>query len=152
MSIVSGSSAVRGLRGAISWELLPAPEAPVPFAVRLPSAGYGSLAVALIRTPARGETLLVAGTVVGASALALFSRSVALLSRSVGRLAVRASPEMPVRAFGTIEALLVEGIALTTLGTRGASSGCPGFLTTNFRSAAAPPRTSRGVIREVIGG
>ncbi|HEY1745279.1 MAG TPA: hypothetical protein VGG11_00725 [Xanthobacteraceae bacterium] len=152
MSIVSGSSAVRGLRGVMSWEFFVAPDAaPVPFAVRLPRAGYGSLAFAPMRIPGRGTTLLVGGTGVGASALALFSRSVALLSRSVGRLAVRASPEMPVRAPGTIEALLVEGIAATTLGGRGVSSDGPGFLVTSFRSAAAPLRISRGVIREVIG-
>ena len=39
MSIVSGSSAVRGLRGAISWEFFVAPDAaPVLFTGRLPSA------------------------------------------------------------------------------------------------------------------
>jgi hypothetical protein len=101
-----------------------------------------------MRIAARGTILLAAGV----SAFALFSRSVALLSRSVGRLAVRASPEMPVRALGTIEALLVDGIAAIRLGVRGVSSDGPGFLVTNFRSAAIPPRTSRGVIREVIGG
>jgi hypothetical protein len=35
MSTVSGSSAVRGLRGAMSWEFFAAPgEAPIPFAGR----------------------------------------------------------------------------------------------------------------------
>jgi hypothetical protein len=88
--------------------------------------------------------LLATGTVAGVSALAL-------LSRSVERLLVRASPEMLVRAFGTIEALLVDGIAATTLGVRGVSSDCPGFLA-NLRSAGALLRTSFGVTREVAGG
>jgi hypothetical protein len=56
-----------------------------------------------------------------------------------------------MRAFGTIEALLVEGIAATTLGVRGVSSDCPDFLA-NLRSAVALPRTSFGVTREVAGG
>jgi hypothetical protein len=58
---------------------------------------------------------------------------------------------MLVRAFGTIEALLVEGIAATTLGVRGVSSACPDFLA-NLRSGVALPRTSFGVTREVAGG
>ena len=132
MSIVSGSSAVRGLRGAMSWEFFVAPEAaPVPFAVRLTGAGSGKAVLVLKRTPPRGTGLAAGGTVVGVSALALFSRSVALLSRSVGRLLVRASLEMPVRAFGTIEALLVDGIAATTLGVRGVSSDGTDFFVAN---------------------
>ena len=132
MSIVSGSSAVRGLRGAMSWEFLAAPEAaPVSFVVRLTGAGSGNAVLVLKRTPPRGTGLFAAGTAVDDSALALFSRSVALLSRSVGRRLVRASLEMPVRAFGTIEALLVDGIAATTLGVRGGSSGCSDFLVAN---------------------
>jgi hypothetical protein len=58
---------------------------------------------------------------------------------------------MLVRAFGTIEALLVEGIAATTLGVRGVSSDCPDFLA-SLRSAVALLRTSFGVTREVAGG
>jgi hypothetical protein len=84
------------------------------------------------------------GTVAGVSALVL-------LSRSVERLLVRASPEMLVRAFGTIEALLVEGIAAATLGVRGVASGCPDFLA-NLRSSVALLRTSLGVARELAGG
>ena len=85
------------------------------------------------------------GTVAGVSALAL-------LSRSVERLLVRASPEMLVRAFGTIEALLVEGIAATTLGVRGVSPDCPVFCVVNLRSPVTLARTSFGVTREVAGG
>ena len=146
MSTVSGSSAVRGLRGAMSCEFFAAPgEPPIPLTVRPgpESAGY-SLAFAPMRIPARETALLAMGTVAGVSALAL-------LSRSADRRVVRASPEMLVRAFGTIEALLVEGIAATTRGVRGVSSGCPGFRT-NFRSAIALLRTSFGVTRELAGG
>ena len=85
------------------------------------------------------------GTVAGVSALAL-------LSRSVERLLVRASPEMLVRVFGTIEALLVEGIAATTLGVRGVSSDGPGFCLANLRSVVTLARTSFGVTRAVAGG
>ena len=97
-----------------------------------------------MRIPARGVALLATGTVAGVSALVL-------LSRSVARLLVRASPAMLVRAFGTIEALLVEGIAATTLGVRGVSSDWPGFLA-NLRSATTLLRTSFGVKGEVAGG
>jgi hypothetical protein len=136
MSTVSGSSAVRGLRGAMSWELFAAlGEAPIPLT---------GLGFAPMRTPVRGAALLVAGVVAGASALAL-------LSRSVERRLVRVSAEMLMRAFGTIEALLVDGIAATTLGVRGVSSDWPGFLA-NLRSATTLLRTSFGVKREVAGG
>jgi hypothetical protein len=146
MSTVSGSSAVRGLRGAMSWELFAAlGEAPIPL-TGLPefSAGWGWLGFAPMRPPVRGAALLVAGVVAGASALAL-------LSRSVERRLVRVSAEMLMRAFGTIEALLVDGIAATTLGVRGVSSDWPGFLA-NLRSATTLLRTSFGVKREVAGG
>jgi hypothetical protein len=70
----------------------------------------------------------------------------------VERLPVRASPEMLARAFGTIEALLVEGIAATTPGVRGVSPDCPDFCVTNLRSAVTLARTSFGVMRETAGG
>jgi hypothetical protein len=75
-----------------------------------------------------------------------------LLARSVERLPIRASAVTAARAFGTIEALLAEGIAAGMPDARGASSGSPDLLVTGLRSAGAPVRTSLGVIREEDGG
>ena len=118
-----------------------------PFAVWPPPGGLGLFTPALRRMPVRGVALLAAGVLADGSALIL-------LSRSAGRLLVRASLIMPVRPFGTMDALFVDGIAATAPGTRGDSSDddATDLLIAGLRSLAALLRTSLAVTRDVADG